>query len=160
MSDVYFGTDFFADLERMQRQLSGLFDGLPSSLRSTSVGTFPRINIGSTDDSIEIVAFAPGINPSQLDITVDKGMLSIAGRRDLPDGHEEAPDAAPGSTSSSSSGGTRQYARERFSGAFRRVIELPQQADPDKVNARYVDGCLLISVGKRETSRPRAIQIQ
>ena len=32
MSDVYFGTDFFADLERMQRQLSGLFDGLPSSL--------------------------------------------------------------------------------------------------------------------------------
>ncbi|GJH17532.1 Hsp20/alpha crystallin family protein [Caballeronia novacaledonica] len=159
MSDVYFGTDFFADLERMQRQLSGLFDGLPSSLRSTSVGTFPRINVGSTDDSIEIVAFAPGIDPSQLDITVDKGMLSIAGRRALPDGHEEAPDAASGATSSFS-GGTRQYARERFSGAFRRVIELPQQADPDKVHARYVDGCLLISVGKRETSKPRAIRIQ
>jgi HSP20 family protein len=37
---------------------------------------------------------------------------------------------------------------------------LPQQADPDKVQARYVDGCLLISVGKREASKPRAIIVQ
>jgi HSP20 family protein len=56
--------------------------------------------------------------------------------------------------------GTRRYAQGRFGGAFRRVIELPQQADPDKVQARYVDGCLMISVGKRETSKPRAIAVQ
>jgi len=159
MSEVDFGTDFSADLERMQCQLSGLFEGLPSSLRSTSIDTFPRINIGSTDDSIQIVAFAPGIDPPQLDITVDKGMLSIAGRRDLPEGREDALDAtSPGTPASRD--GIRQYARERFSGAFRRIIELPQQADPDGGAARYVDGCLLISVGKYETSKPRAIQVQ
>jgi HSP20 family protein len=56
--------------------------------------------------------------------------------------------------------GARQYAQERFNGSFRRVIELPQQADPDKVQAKYVDGCLLISVGKRETSKPRSITVQ
>jgi HSP20 family protein len=45
-------------------------------------------------------------------------------------------------------------------GAFRRAIELPRDADPDNVKARYTNGCLTISISKRETSRPRAIAIQ
>jgi HSP20 family protein len=146
MSDVYFGTDLFSELDRLQRQMSTLFGGYPSSLRSSRSGTFPLINVGTTDDSVEIVAFAPGVDPAKLDISVDKGMLTIAGER--PNLQAQLPEA------------TRPYAQERFSGSFRRVVELPQQADPDKVQARYVDGCLLISVGKREASRPRAITVQ
>jgi HSP20 family protein len=145
MSDLYFGTDLFGELDRLQRQMSSLFGGFPSSLRSSRVGAFPPINIGATDSTIEIVAFAPGIDPATLDITIDKGLLSIAGKRSA---QQPLPE------------GARQYAQERFAGSFRRVIELPQQADPDKVQARYVDGCLLVSVGKRETSKPRAITVQ
>jgi HSP20 family protein len=146
MSDVYFGTDLFGELDRLQRQMSSLFGSVPSSLRSSRFGTFPHINIGTTDSTIEIVAFAPGIDPAKLDISIDKGLLSIAGQRSTRE--QSAPE------------GARQYAQERFSGAFRRAVELPQQADPDKVQARYVDGCLLISVGKREASKPRAITVQ
>lgn len=146
MSDAYFGTDLFSELDRLQRQMSNVFGAYPSSLRSSRSGTFPQINIGATDDSVEIVAFAPGIDPAKLDISIDKGLLTIAGERTA--AHAQLPE------------GTRQYAAERFKGAFRRVIELPQQADPDKVQARYVDGCLLITVGKRETSRPRTITVQ
>ena len=54
----------------------------------------------------------------------------------------------------------RTYAQERFAGSFRRVIELPETTDPDKVQARYLNGCLSISVGKRESSKPRAIAVQ
>ncbi|KXU96316.1 heat-shock protein Hsp20 [Caballeronia megalochromosomata] len=144
MSDFYFGTDLFSELERLQRQLS-TFGGFPSSLRSSRLGAFPHINIGTTDDSIEIVAFAPGVEPAKLEISIDKGLLSISGERMAPQQQLE---------------GVRQYAKERFNGSFRRVVELPQQADPDKVQARYVDGCLLISVGKREASKPRAIVVQ
>ncbi|ACC74342.1 Hsp20/alpha crystallin family protein [Paraburkholderia phymatum] len=146
MSDFYVGADLFSELERLQRQMSSLFGGYPSSLRSSRSGTFPAINVGTTDDSIEIVAFAPGVDPQKLDVSVDKGLLTIAGER--ANTRAEFPETA------------RRYAQERFSGPFRRVVELPQQADPDKVQARYVDGCLLISVGKRETSRPRAITVQ
>ncbi|MEM5366437.1 Hsp20/alpha crystallin family protein [Paraburkholderia azotifigens] len=146
MSDVYFGTDLFSELDRLQRQMSSLFGGTPSSLRSSRSGTFPPINVGTTDDSVEIVAFAPGLDPAKLDVTVDKGLLSIAGERTAE--QSQLPE------------GARQYARERFAGAFRRVIELPQQADPNNVQARYVDGCLLITVGKREASKPRAITVQ
>ncbi|SAK61146.1 Hsp20/alpha crystallin family protein [Caballeronia ptereochthonis] len=146
MSDYTLGTDLFSELDRLQRRMSGLFGGLPSSLRSSQLGTFPYINIGTTDDAIEIVAFAPGVDPAKLDISIDKGLLSISGERTT--------------QREQSSEGTRQNARERFSGSFRRMVELPQQANPDKVQARYVDGCLLISVGKREASKPRAIAVQ
>jgi len=146
MNDSFNGANLFTELERLQRQMSTLFDGLPSSLRTGRFDAFPQINVGSTDDTLEIVAFAPGLDPAKLEVSVEKGLLVIAGERVTRDG--TLPD------------GTREYAHERFSGAFRRAIELPQHADPDKVQARYVDGCLLISVGKRETSKPRAITVQ
>jgi len=146
MSDFYFGNDLFGEIDRLQRQMSALFGNPPSSIRSSRSDAFPPLNIGSTDDSINVVAFAPGIDPATLEVTVDKGTLTIAGER-------KAPELAAGS-------GTRAYAKERFFGTFRRVIELPQNADPDKVEAGYSNGCLAVQIGKREASKPRAITIQ
>jgi HSP20 family protein len=59
MSDFYSGTDLFSEFGRLQREMASLFVGFPSSIRSGRSGAFPQINIGATDDSIEIVAFAP-----------------------------------------------------------------------------------------------------
>jgi HSP20 family protein len=81
VSDFYFSNDLYRELDRLQRQMSGVFGGAPSSLRSSRADVFPPINIGTTDDSIEIVAFAPGLDPSNLDISIDKGLLTIAGER-------------------------------------------------------------------------------
>ncbi|KVC69733.1 Hsp20/alpha crystallin family protein [Burkholderia ubonensis] len=146
MSDLYFGTDLFSEFDRLQQQMAQLFGGFPSSIRAGRLGAFPQINIGATDESIEIVAFAPGINAAELDVSIDKGLLTISGERK--------------STQPDTGSETRTYAQERFVGAFRRVIELPDTADPDKVQARYENGCLSISVGKRESSKPRAIAVQ
>ncbi|KVO55654.1 Hsp20/alpha crystallin family protein [Burkholderia stagnalis] len=146
MSDLYFGTDLFSEFDRLQQQMAQLFGGFPSSIRAGRLGAFPQINIGATDASIEIVAFAPGIKATELDVSIDKGLLTISGER-----KSTRPDAG---------GETRTYAQERFAGAFRRVIELPDTADPDKVQARYENGCLSISIGKRESSKPRAITVQ
>ncbi|EDT40562.1 Hsp20/alpha crystallin family protein [Burkholderia ambifaria] len=146
MSDLYFGTDLFSEFDRLQQQMAQLFGGFPSSIRASRFGTFPQVNIGATDDSIEIVAFAPGVDAGAFDVSIDKGLLTISGERksSQPDTESER----------------RTYAQERFSGMFRRVIELPETADPDKVQARYENGCLSISIGKRESSRPRAITVQ
>jgi len=81
MSDFYFRSDLFSEFDRLQRQMSSLFGGFPSSIRSGAFGAFPAVNIGSTDDSVEIVAFVPGINPAELDVSIDKGMLTISGER-------------------------------------------------------------------------------
>ena len=144
MSDLLFNTSLFNEFDRLQRQMSSVFGGLPTSIRASRFGTFPQINLGSTDDSIEIVAFAPGIDPTKIEVTVDKGLLTISGERTDVNFPSEG----------------RAYAQERFAGSFRRAIELPRDADPENVKARYVNGCLTVSVGKRETSRPRTISVQ
>lgn len=146
MSDLFFSTDLPDEFDRLQRQMASVFAGFPASLRAMRSETFPPVNIGSTDDSVEIVAFAPGLDPAAIDVSIDKGVLTISGERKPPGPEADVE--------------TRVYARERFMGAFRRVIELPQHADPDRVNARYVNGCLTISVGRSEASKPRAISVQ
>ena len=134
--------------------MASLFGGFPSSIRSGRFGAFPQVNIGATDDSIEIVAFAPGLNAAELDVSIDKGLLTISGERKPA---RPEPAVTPDDQTRDD---TRTYAQERFTGTFRRVIELPQNADPDKVQARYTNGCLSITVGKREASKPRAITVQ
>ncbi|WP_028218858.1 Hsp20/alpha crystallin family protein [Paraburkholderia oxyphila] len=145
MSDLFFSTDLLGEFDRLQRQMASVFAGCPASLRATRSETFPPVNIGSTDDSVEIVAFAPGLDPAAIDVSIDKGLLTISGERKPPG--PEADDE------------TRVYAGERFMGAFRRVIELPQHADPDTVKARNMNGCPTISVGRSEASKPRAIAV-
>jgi len=116
----------------------------PSNLRSTARAGFPPVNVGASADSIEVVAFVPGINPDALEVTMEKGLLTISGER-----REEDP-----------AGQTTLYARERARGRFSRVVELPSDADPENIQARYTDGCLCISIGKRESAKPRQITIQ
>ncbi len=77
-------------------------------------------------------------------VSIEKGLLTISGTRSMP----PLPDNG------------RYYARERAEGNFTRVIELPGDVDPDKVEARYIDGCLLISIKKKESSKPRLVAIQ
>ena len=50
-------------------------------------------------------------------------------------------------------------AQERFAGSFRRVVTLPDDADPQRVDAKYRDGILRITVAKRESSKPRRIEV-
>ncbi|AOI93925.1 Hsp20/alpha crystallin family protein [Burkholderia pseudomultivorans] len=145
MSGIHFGNDLFDEFARVQRQMANLFGELPSGIRAVRPNAFPALNVGATDDAIEIVAFAPGMAATDFDVSIDKDLLTISGER------KRAPQGAGDDV--------RAYAQERFHGTFRRVVELPQNADPDKVSARYENGCLLIRVGRREASKPRAIAV-
>lgn len=139
--------DMLAEFDRLQQQLHRV---LPRAYSSGSIRAtareFPAINVGSTPDTIEIVVFAPGIDPKSVDLSIDKGLLVLAGERrsSLPQGGDR----------------TSIYAQERVAGPFRRVVSLPEDADPGRVNASYRDGFLRVSVGKRESSKPRRIEVQ
>jgi HSP20 family protein len=138
--------DLFPELSRLQNMLDQVFRPAErSSIRGLTGSSFPLINVGTTPDSVEIMALAPGLAPDSLQLTVDRGLLVIAGER-----RDEVP--VPGE-------GTSVYAQERFAGSFRRVVSLPEDADPAKVDASYRDGVLRVSVAKRESSRPRRIEI-
>ena len=143
-----FPGDPFADFDELQRQMERLFSPRgSSSIRAVQRGTFPAVNIGVTPDAVEIYAFAPGIDPKSLDVSVDKGLLTIAGQR-------------KGSVRDDRKEKLNIYSRERAEGEFRRVVSLPEDADPDRVNATYRNGILHISIQKREASRPRRIEVK
>src|SRR3954467_13058424 len=78
-----FPGDLFAEMEGLQRQVEQLLGwrGAPSSIRAAQRGAFPAINMGVTPEAVEIYAFASGIDPATLDVSVDKGVLSVSGER-------------------------------------------------------------------------------
>ena len=89
-------------------------------------------------------ALSPGIDAKSVQLSVEKGLLSISGER-----------AANGSEGS----GIQVYARERFRGPFRRVVELPDDADPSRAEATYKNGVLKVVIPKDESSKPRQITV-
>jgi HSP20 family protein len=138
--------DMYGELGRLQGYLDSVLRPMErSSIRAPSGAHFPILNIGATADAIEIMALAPGIDPAALQLTVDRGLLIIAGER-------ANPLPPPGQ-------GSNVYAQERFAGAFRRVVSLPDDADPGKIDASYRDGILRVTVARRESARPRRIDV-
>jgi len=138
--------DIFSELNRLQGVLDQVFRPAGrSNIRALTGATFPVINVGSTPDTIEVMALAPGIDPASLQLSIDRGLLVIAGERasQLPDDGDKA----------------SVYAQERFFGGFRRVVSLPDDADPARVDASYREGILRVTVAKRESSRPRRIEV-
>jgi HSP20 family protein len=142
-----FPGDMFADFEALQRQVEQLLGNRwPSSIRATERGAFPAINMGVTPDAVQIYAFAPGIDVAKLEVNVDRGVLTISGER--ASGLPETSDKVS------------VYADERFSGAFRRAVSLPEDADSSRIEAKYRDGILRITVHKRENAKPRRIEVK
>jgi HSP20 family protein len=137
--------DIFAELSRLQRELAQSND-LSPNIRGVARGGFPALNIGHTADTVELYAFAPGLDPETLDVQIEKGVLTIAGERnlDLPKQDDK----------------TTIHIEERFSGGFRRVLTLSEDIDPNGVEARYRDGILHISIQRRTAAQPRRIAIQ
>lgn len=135
--------DVFSELERLQREMQQSFSGSPS-IRGLAWGGFPALNVGGTAESVEIYAFTPGVDPNSIEVTLENGVLTIEGERKdaLPDGDKAT-----------------IHIGERFNGRFRRVVSLPDDVDPNAVQARYRDGVLHISIKRHEAAQPRRISV-
>jgi HSP20 family protein len=146
MYRTLFPRDVFAELDRLQREVQEAFD-LSPSIRGLGRGGFPALNVGGTPQSVEIFAFAPGLDPATVEVNLDRGVLTIAGERhaNLPSGDDD---------------GAAVHINERFSGRFRRVVSLSDDVDPNGVSADYRDGVLHISARRRESAQPRRITVQ
>jgi HSP20 family protein len=143
MNSLFLDFPLPSEIDQLQRQMDQFFGGT-SSLRAERRGSFPALNIASTEKSVELIAFVPGVDPAKLEVTVDKALLTLSGER------TQVPMEAT----------VKRYAQERFSGKFRRTVELPKNVDSSQVDARYVDGCLRVSIAKAEPTAPKMISIQ
>lgn len=137
-----FPRDLFTELDRLQRDIQQSFDP-NTSIRGLTRG-FPALNVGGTTKAVDIYAFAPGVDPKTLDVQLVKGTLTIAGERKL----DPLPEKAT------------LHIDERFTGRFRRVVSLPDDVDPNTIDAKYRDGVLHVRILRKEEAQPRRITIQ
>lgn len=135
---------FFDDFRRMQEEIDQLLGRghWPAGIRSVARGSWPAVNIGATQDQVNVYLFAAGVDPDSLDVSLQQNLLTVSGERKAPvaEGHD-------------------YYRKERYDGGFRRLITLPEDVDADRVEAHYRDGVIQIQVGRREAAQPRTIKV-
>jgi len=133
----------FDEFDRLQREMDQLFGAWPQAgIRSGRAGAFPAINIGATPEEVHVYAYAPGFEAGQFDVSIQQNVLSIGGTRKA----EPRPNCT-------------WYLRERFDGEFRRAVTLPEDVDPERVEATYTDGVLHLVIQRRAAVRPRQVPV-
>jgi HSP20 family protein len=129
----------FTEFDRLQRELQNVFD-------SGFDARGPALNASTTAESVDVQLLIPGVDPASLDVRIEGGVLSLSGERPAPvRGADER-------------AAVRQ--QERFFGKFRRALRLPEDANPDDVQASYRDGVLQVRVARRVPVPARRITVQ
>lgn len=135
----------FDDLEKMRQNMNRLFgqvSGRP--YWQTHAGVFPLVNIFEDADKYLIRAEIPGMQSDAIDISATGRSLTISGERMILSEGENV----------------RYHRREREGGTFSRVISLPDDIHLEKIDARYEDGILTITIPKALAAKPTRIEVR
>jgi HSP20 family protein len=103
----------------------------------------PSFNVVERADGYFITADVPGVREEDIDVTVQDNYLVISGSRNAEERKE----------------GDNFYVYERRYGNFSRAFSLPDNADPESVEAQMKEGVLEVKVAKRESAKPRKIPL-
>lgn len=127
----------------LREEMDRLFDSmLGTPTRSWSSWT-PAADLYETDSAYAVELELPGFRREELDVKVERGILTISGRREA----------------ESEDGGQTYHLRERSVGRFTRSFSLPTALDADQVSATFDDGILRVELPKTAESKPRQIEV-
>lgn len=146
----YTGSSLMNDFVSLRDAMDRLFNEsfVPGQARSLADGRAPfPLDVYATDNEMTVLAAVPGIDPDQLDISIEKGQVTIKG--EVPDvaGSEEARDAT-------------WYLHELPRGSFQRTLSVPFDVDANAAEATFENGMLRLTLPKAETERPKQIKVR
>jgi HSP20 family protein len=130
-------------LNALQREMNELLDrfsrgfGLEETGREKGGGMFPTVDVSETDKEIHVTAELPGMSEKDIDVSLSGDNLVIRGEKKAE--KEEK--------------GEQFYRRETSFGSFYRTIPLPAEVEADKIEARYKNGVLRITLPKSAEGR-------
>ena len=150
MTKVAFHTGFpIIDRDDFLTPFDKMFDQIvqtqfPDITKSVGVkpyqgSAYPKVNVYEYDDKVGIVAEIPGLDKKQLEVSVEEGVLTIAG-----DKH-----------SAFENDGAKVLRRELKQSSFKRQFELGELLDGENIKANFKDGILTVSVPKVEPEKPK-----
>ncbi len=133
----------FEEMSRMQREMDRLMSAFSPS-RNRVVSVFPAVNAWTNDEEEIVTAEIPGVEPSDIDLSLVNDVLTISGERKPVDAPE----------------GMRYHRRERLCGEFSRSIQLAFPVDSNKVTATFENGLLKVVLPRAEADKPRKISVK
>lgn len=132
-------------MDPFRTEMADLFEKFfgDSELVPAAKSWTPRVDVEETDKEILVKADLPGVDPKNVEISIENGVLTIRGER-----REEKEDKK------------KNYHRlERFAGSFYRAVPLPPAADADNVTATSANGVVTVAIPKRAEAMPKKITV-
>jgi HSP20 family protein len=133
-------------MDQLRKEMDRLFDTGASQGNSNVVTSdwSPAVDVKETDTAFVIAADIPGVDPKDIDVHMENGLLTIKGQRESEKKEER-----------------EGYKRiERSYGSFYRRFSLPDTANADKINAKSKNGVLEVTIPKHDKVQPRKIAVQ
>ena len=134
-------------LNQLRREMDNMFQTSAHGEENSAIATsdwVPAVDIKETESAFEIHADIPGVDPDDIEVHMENGMLTIKGER-----QSESKEEKEG------------YKRvERQWGSFYRRFSLPDSADAEKINAKSKNGVLEITIPKQEKAPVRKISVE
>lgn len=134
-------------VNRLHHDLDRIFGreyGQDDDSRGAVSDWLPAVDVQETKDAFVLRADLPGVDPKDIDVTMENGVLTLRGRRQSESTQEES--------------GYRRV--ERISGEFFRRFTLPDVADAESISAQTNNGVLTVRIAKRPEVQPRRIEVK
>jgi HSP20 family protein len=134
--------DPLAEFQQLSKMMDRAFGVQESSIDNASYAL--PIDIYERDNNFYIRAAVPGVDPGDLDISVENNVLTIRGET-----RQEWENTSD----------TKVYRREYRYGSFSRSIHLPEQLELDKIDAEFKNGFVTITIPRAEAAKPKALKV-
>jgi HSP20 family protein len=138
--------NIFRDPVQFRDDFARLFGqaGFPTGTEELNAGWAPAVDIYEDNEGIMVKAEVPGVDPKDIDVKIENGVMTLRGERKL-----EKEDKK------------ENYTRmERFYGSFMRSFTIPQQIDAEKVRAETKNGVLNLFLPKKAEAKPKQISVK
>ena len=131
-------------IREFRGEMDRMFNRDVDAYTETASDWVPAVDIKEGKDAYEVVADVPGVNPKDIDISLEEGVLTVKGER-----KSESKNEAEGYTRT-----------ERVYGSFYRRFTLPETADAENISAKTEHGVLRLHIPKKEKALPKRITVE
>jgi len=148
MNQIKKSPPLLSSLAQLQQTINQLFDPTLSqhedNLSTLASEWIPTVDVKDAGSHFLITADIPGVDPKQIDLSMDQNVLTIKGKKEMSSRQER-----------------KNYVRvERSYGAFYRSIALPELVDANKLSAKFKHGVLEIVAPKNKTGTRKRVKIK
>jgi len=137
-------TTWNTNVDRLFHEFLGRSLGQADEETSSYGSWSPAVNILERENEIVISADLPGLKAEDVEVTIENSVLTLKGERTFAETAE----------------GETYHRVERSYGSFERSFKVPNSVDPKKIEARFVNGEMTVTLPKRDESKPRSVKVK